>query len=77
MTILDQLRPDDLLGAWKYIHLLEELGEVDGAEATRWKQAIYRLMAAWRLEPDHLVSPICLDVEGTAGFDGYEREAWG
>ncbi len=76
MTILGWLRPDDTLGGWKYIHLLEELGEIGNDEATLWKQAIYRLMATWRLEPDHLVSPICLDVEGTAEPDRYEREAW-
>ncbi len=61
MTVLDQLRPDDLLGAWKYVHLLEELGEIGVEEAGTWKRGVYRLMARWDLAPDDLAMSVGID----------------
>ncbi len=64
MTILERLRPNDLLGAWKLVHLLEESGGLSDKDAEHRKEHIYKLMARWKLEPDDLASPICIDVEG-------------
>ncbi len=64
MTIRGQLRPTDLLGAWKLAHLLEESGGLSHGDAKYRKERIYKLMARWKLEPDDLASPIYIDVEG-------------
>ena len=37
------------------IDLEERDGEMDTAEAKRWKEGIFKLMLRWRLEPEHLV----------------------
>ncbi len=72
MTILGQLRPDDLLGAWKLVHLLEESGGLSSGDAEYRKERIYKLMAQWRLEPDDLASPICIDIEGWEEFSSHD-----
>ncbi len=64
MTALYRLRPSDLLGAWKLVHLLEESGGLSDGDAKYRKERIYKLMARWKLEPDDLALPICIDVEG-------------
>ena len=34
--------------------LLEQLGEMSGDEAGRWKHGIFGLMVVWELEPEEL-----------------------
>ncbi len=40
MTVLDQLRPNDLLGAWKLAHLLEASGGLSDGDAKYRKEHI-------------------------------------
>ena len=54
---LSIMTPGDLWPSWRCVDLLERHGEMDSAEARRWKVGIYRLMQRWGLEPDDLVLP--------------------
>ena len=49
------LEPDDLWPAWQMIDLEERDGEMDTAEAKRWREGIFKLMLRWGLEPESLV----------------------
>ncbi len=40
------------------VEALEQAGEIDAAQAARWKDGIFQLMKRWGLEPDNLISPI-------------------
>ena len=51
------LKPDELYPAWKWIELMERRGEIDAAEAHRWKDGILGLMERWGLETDDRLSP--------------------
>ena len=48
------LEPDDLWPAWRLIDLEERDGEMDTAEAKRWREGIFELMLRWGLAPEHL-----------------------
>ena len=54
-STLSLLRPEDLFPAWRYVDLLEEMGEMHPREARRWKEGVYGLMVLWGMEPDDLL----------------------
>ncbi len=54
---LSMLRPEELYPAWRYLDLMEEVGEMPPQEAKRWKDGIFGLMERWGLRPDDLVTP--------------------
>ena len=45
------LRPEELEPCWRLVRLHEREGEMDSAEAQRWRDGIFGLMRQWGLEP--------------------------